>query len=146
MSWTYLGGDQRALVCASELCDRLEKSSPPPAVSTALPPLFATRRRTIDSSRTAPHGAYPWERKPRISSQCVCAPIDYRIVHSSFPDPVAELECVTLPWRLLQEAWPRDGGLLCGSASLHILWLAWWRCLHRSVESTEGVSQNVVPG
>jgi len=30
--------------------------------------------------------------------------IDYRIVSGSFPSPVAELECVTLPWRLLQEA------------------------------------------
>jgi len=35
-------------------------------------------------------------------------------------NPVTELECVTLPWRLLQEDWPRDGGLLCGSAFLHI--------------------------
>jgi len=40
--------DQRALICASELCDRLEKGSPPlplPAVPTTLPPLplFATR-------------------------------------------------------------------------------------------------------
>jgi len=47
--------------------------------------------------------------------------MDYRMVPSSFPNPVAELECVTLPWRLLHEAWPRGGGLLCGSASLHIL-------------------------
>jgi len=29
--------------------------------------------------------------------------IDYRIVPGSIPNPVAELECVTLPWRLLQE-------------------------------------------
>ena len=29
---------------------------------------------------------------------------DYRIVPSRFPNPVAGLECVTLPWRLLQEA------------------------------------------
>jgi len=27
-----------------------------------------------------------------------------RLQDTSFPDPVAELECVTLPWRLLQEA------------------------------------------
>ena len=47
--------------------------------------------------------------------------IDYRIVPGSFANPVAGLECVTLPWRLLQEAWPRDGGLLCWSASPHIL-------------------------
>ena len=30
--------------------------------------------------------------------------MDYRMVPSSFPNPVAELECVTLPWRLLHEA------------------------------------------
>jgi len=31
-------------------------------------------------------------------------PIDYGMVPSSSLNPVAELECVTLPWRLLQEA------------------------------------------
>jgi len=46
--------------------------------------------------------------------------IDYRIVPTSCANPVAELECVALPWRLLQTAWPRNGGLLCGSASLFI--------------------------
>ena len=30
--------------------------------------------------------------------------IDYGIDPGSFPNLVAELECVTLPWRLLQEA------------------------------------------
>jgi len=49
-------------------------------------------------------------------------PIDSRIVPSSFPKPVAEFACVTRPWRPLQEAWLRDGGLLCKSAFLHILW------------------------
>ena len=33
-----------------------------------------------------------------------CPAIDYRIVPGSFSNSVAELECVTLPWRLLQEA------------------------------------------
>ena len=45
--------------------------------------------------------------------------IDYKTVPGSLPNPVAELECVTLPKRLLQEALPRDGGLLCGSVSFH---------------------------
>ena len=30
--------------------------------------------------------------------------IDSRIVPSSFPNPIAELACVTLLWRILQEA------------------------------------------
>jgi len=40
-----------------------------------------------------------------------------RTVPSSFPNPVAELACATRPWSALQEARPRDGGLLCESAS-----------------------------
>jgi len=47
--------------------------------------------------------------------------IDYRILPGSFPNPVAELECETRPCRAKQEAGPRDGGLLCWSASLRIL-------------------------
>jgi len=46
-------------------------------------------------------------------------PIDSKRVPSSFPNSVAELACVTQPWSALKEAWSRDGGLLCESASLH---------------------------
>jgi len=45
-----------------------------------------------------------YRQSKSVDTEQVLLVIDYRIVHGSFPNPVAELECVTLPWRLLQEA------------------------------------------
>ena len=52
--------------------------------------------RPLSSGRKTGRSSRPWDCRSRA--------IDYEIVPGSFPNPVAELECVTLPWRLLQEA------------------------------------------
>jgi len=88
--------DQRALVCASELCDRLEKSSPPRGIYDVA--AVATRRRAPTALRTDPmmpilgiyvnrytriflytlgrvnpDDSHRYISAPEISSLCVCA-------------------------------------------------------------------------
>jgi len=62
---------------------------------------LSTRARAVGKGHTPIKIS---ESKRVLECLSVSVSIDSRIVPSSFPNPVAELACVTRPWSALQEA------------------------------------------